>query len=123
MHLSKQFRALFLVLFISGCSNPLPQFENVDFEAWKKDKNGCQHLREPMAEPVKIQKEKFLSLTEDQIVNLMGKPDQNELYKRNQKFYSYFISSSPHCKNSNSEPKILTIRFNAIGLVKEVIFE
>ena len=76
-----------------------------------------------MSESIKSQKEKLLSLSENQIVQLLGKPDQNELYKRNQKFYSYFISPSPECSPEITSSEILIIRFNAMGLAKEVNFE
>ena len=76
-----------------------------------------------MAESIQLQKDKLLALNERQVMKLLGKPDQNELYKRNQKFFSYFISPAPGCEASSESSKILVIRFNAMGLAKEVSVE
>lgn len=76
-----------------------------------------------MLEAMKAEKEKLLSLNELQIVELLGRPDQNELYKRNQKFYYYFLQPSPDCPAPAPEALRLVIRFNAMGLAKEVSIE
>ena len=55
-----------------------------------------------------------------EIVELMGRPDQTELLKRNQKFFTYFITGGPGCAVADSVVTLLTIRFNAMGLAKEV---
>ncbi len=72
----------------------------------------------------------MLALDEMAIVSLLGNPDQNELYKRNQKFYTYFLQPGPGCAAANAAPgdrdaapKKLVIRFNAMGLAKEIIVE
>jgi hypothetical protein len=58
------------------------------------------------------------------VVELLGRPDQNELYTRNQKFYYYFIQPAPDCGGSkDSISSRLVIRFNAMGLAKEVSVE
>lgn len=70
------------------------------------------------------EKEKLLGLDEMQTVTLLGSPDQNELYSRNQKFYYYFIEPAPSCSGgSDSISERLVIRFNAVGLAKEVSIE
>jgi outer membrane protein assembly factor BamE (lipoprotein component of BamABCDE complex) len=67
------------------------------------------------------QKEKLLALDQMQVVELLGRPDQNELSSRNQKFFYYFIEPGPDCQSSSgAEPERLAIRFNAMGLAKEV---
>lgn len=67
------------------------------------------------------QKDKLLALSETQIVRLLGKPDQNELYKRNQKFFRYFIGAGKPCSSPDEKPIMLSIRFSAMGLAQEVL--
>lgn len=55
-----------------------------------------------------------------EIVDLMGRPDRNELYKRNQKFYYYWIVPGEPCGKPNDSGTKLTLRFNAVGKAKEV---
>ena len=77
-----------------------------------------------MKEAILSQKEKLLALSELDIVDLLGKPDQEELYKRNQKFYYYFIEPSEECNLGSQEKSLrLVIRFNAMGLAKEIVTE
>lgn len=76
-----------------------------------------------MIESIEKQKEKLLALNEKQIVKLLGKPDQNELYKRNQKFFSYFLTAAPACDLQLTSTKILIIRFTAMGVANEVNIE
>lgn len=74
-----------------------------------------------MADALLSQKEKLLSLSELEIVDVLGKPDQQELYKRNQKFYYYFIKPSEDCNLPSPANSLrLVIRFNAVGLAKEI---
>jgi outer membrane protein assembly factor BamE (lipoprotein component of BamABCDE complex) len=82
-----------------------------------------------MAASLEAQRSKMLALDEMAIVSLLGNPDQNELYTRNQKFYTYFLQPGPDCAantipgDRDTAPKKLVIRFNAMGLAKEIIVE
>lgn len=103
-----------------SCGNPLPELQNLDLEAWKNDKNACGNYRTENIEVIRSQREKLLALKESQIIELLGRPDRNELYKRNQKFYSYYLQPGQACDSTLQEAQRLTIRFNAMGLAKEV---
>jgi hypothetical protein len=115
---------LFFVLFVSSCGKDLPELEGMDLVSWKNDKNGCSGKRLEMLESIESEKSKLTALSEMDIVELLGKPDQNELYKRNQKFYTYFVQPSSACDAGIPDhPRRLVIRFNAMGLAKEVSIE
>lgn len=112
---------VFIALMFSSCGKSLPKLEGVDLTGWKNDKNACSGKREEMLKSIDAEKAKLISLSEMDILALLGKPDQNELYKRNQKFYTYFVQASAACDSGNMEhPRRLVIRFNAMGLAKEV---
>jgi len=115
---------VFTFVFFS-CGKPLPTLDGFDLKSWNEDKYGCAGKRMGMQESIIAQREKLLALGELQIVDLLGKPDQNELSKRNQKFYYYYLQSAKECNNSDSTitPRRLAIRFNAMGLAKEVQVE
>jgi hypothetical protein len=116
--------ALFLLLTCFACSKPVPALEGLDLPQWKEDRNGCKSIRSGMRESIDREKEKLLSLDQMQIVDLLGKPDQNELYGRNQKFFYYFLGPAPACAMApDLTAKMLVIRFNAMGLAKEVSIE
>ncbi len=112
-----------LLVLVIACGKPVPDLEGMDLQVWKEDKNACLNKRAPMQNAIRQQKEKLLALDEKKIISLLGKPDQNELYRRNQKFYSYFITPAPACDGAAATPLVLIIRFNAMGLAKEVVIE
>lgn len=114
------FVAISAFLLLTSCGKPLPELNGIDATAWKNDRNACGGKRSPMAAAITEQKDKLLALDEIQIVKLLGNPDRNELFKRNQKFYYYFLEPAPECKASFPSSKKLIIRFNAMGLAKEV---
>ena len=97
--------------------------QDINLQSWKDDHNGCAGKRISMVDSFVGQKQKLLGLSEMDIISLLGKPDQNELYDRNQKFYHYYFEPSPSCPQPASNPRKLSIRFNAMGLAKEVAVE
>ncbi|HCW08804.1 MAG TPA: hypothetical protein DGG95_15715 [Cytophagales bacterium] len=114
---------IFFLLAALGCGRSLPQFENMDMAKWRDDKNGCKGDRLKMINPLIEQKDKLKALSETEILKVLGRPDQNELWKRNQKFYHYFLEPSLKCDSSKTHAKQLTIRFNAMDLAKEIEVE
>ncbi|MEO5603165.1 MAG: hypothetical protein ABIR06_19745 [Cyclobacteriaceae bacterium] len=102
----------------------MPSLEGIDLARWQEDKNGCNGVRTSMRGAMDKEKTKLLSLGQMQIVELLGRPDKNELLKRNQKFFYYFIQPSEECTGEkNVRSARLVIRFNAVGLAKEVSVE
>jgi hypothetical protein len=117
---------LFLVVFALfwSCGKPLPELPGVDQQAWKADKGACGGQRQAMMPAVTNNRDKLLALSEVDIVSLLGKPDEEELYKRNQKFYYYYVQAGPGCgQGADSSALRLVVRFNAVGLAKEVTVE
>jgi len=116
----RKMKKLFIVyiLIAGACGKPLPALDGIDLKQWKDDKNGCNHFREKLIDTLVSQKDKLLGLSEDDVIALLGRPDQNELYKRNEKFFKYFLEPGPSCRSDSSD-MILSIRFNSVGLAKE----
>jgi hypothetical protein len=113
-----------LLLILLSCGKSLPELKGIDKETWMDDKGACKNVRSPMIDDLKSQKDQLLALSEMQLVELLGRPDENELYKRNQKFYTYYLEPGPTCDSSKGDEALkLIIRFNAMGLAKEVIVE
>ncbi|MFM8911909.1 MAG: hypothetical protein ACKOE6_03170 [Flammeovirgaceae bacterium] len=111
-----------LLFLLVACGSPLPQLDGIDLEKWRTDKNGCQGERLRYLAPLQTQREKLKGLSQDEVVELLGRPDKNELYKRNQKFFFYSLSPGKECGTDSSHQQ-LSIRFNAMGLAKEVVIE
>lgn len=114
---------LSVILLVISCGKVSPTFEGIDLSQWKEDKFGCKGVRLAARDQFVQQQEKLKGLTEAEIIALLGRPDHNELYKRNQKFYHYFIASQEKCPETKSATLKMTLRFNAMGRAKEVAFE
>jgi hypothetical protein len=119
----KLFSTVAIALIVTSCGKSLPELKSLDLKAWKDDKNACGEYRSGSIEAIQTQKEKLLALDESKIISLLGRPDRNELYKRNQKFFYYYLQSGPACSAPSENAKRLAIRFNAMGLAKEVAIE
>jgi hypothetical protein len=115
-----RFSPLILLLCLAACTKPLPELEGLDTGRWKEDKNACAGKRALMEASLMTEKDKLKGLSEMDIVELLGKPDENELYKRNQKFFSYYVTPGPDCPDHEELPKKLVIRFNAMGYAQLV---
>ncbi len=109
-----------LFLMLCSCGKALPRLEGIDIEKWKSDKNACIGDRTKMEVAMQSEMLKLKGLKEMDIVSLLGRPDANELYKRNQKFYYYFLSPGPGCAVHDSVTHRLVLRFNAMGYAQLV---
>ncbi len=115
---------ILLITFIaalSACgSSPAPSY--IDIEQWTADHNGCMGYRKTVMEEHPELTDDLKGLSEETILQWLGKPDKNELYKRNQKFYIYLLDAGPACNGSVSNGgNDLHIRFSATNRAKEVM--
>src|SRR5688572_8853185 len=89
--------SLVIIVILLSCGKSLPELKGIDKQSWTDDKGACKNVRSRMIDDVKSQKDQLLALSEMQLVELLGRPDENELYKRNQKFYTYYLEPGPTC--------------------------
>jgi hypothetical protein len=113
------FFLIFVYLTIS-CSPGISL--DLDKEQWKNDHNGCIGYRMKVYKEILKNKEKLLGLSNKKIVQILGNPNINELYSRNQKFFIYQVSPDQSCEGmeENTSGIFLIFRFNATGLVNEM---
>jgi outer membrane protein assembly factor BamE (lipoprotein component of BamABCDE complex) len=125
MTVKRKMKKLFVVFILvaGACGKSLPTLDGIDLKQWKDDKNGCGHYREKTIDLLASQFDKLKALDETQISQLFGKPDQTELYRRNQKFYTYFLEPSVKCNPLIEKTKKLVIRFNGTRIAKEFEIE
>jgi len=107
-------------LLFSGCTKKV-ELGNFDSEKWKSDPNGCQGIRSEMIDDLLEVKPNLLGLYQKSIIKALGQPESEELYERSQTYYFYAIDPSADCANSkDDDPRILSIRFTALGIANEV---
>ncbi|MEM6524431.1 MAG: hypothetical protein AAGF85_11310 [Bacteroidota bacterium] len=111
---------MFLTL-VTSCGSR-QELSNFDYDTWVSDPNGCSGRRLAIQPSLERNLESLKTLNQNEVKELLGKPDKNELYKRSQKFFIYQIGPGEECGLSLATPSpYLSIRFNAMGLAKEVL--
>jgi len=115
--------ALVLLLMLTYCTAPLT-IDGFDKEAWTEDIDGCQGNRKQLITLIIDHKETLLGKDQDAIKSLLGKPDMHEIYRRAQRFYIYSLDPGPSCPKyiADKQAANLTLRFNALGRVHEVVY-
>ena len=101
-----------------------PDIAGLNYEKWELDKYGCEGDRMDMVRLVIENKDKFLRFRQNQIIDILGKPDNLTLYDRGQTIYFYYIMYHPNCPDvsyrAEEERVKLEIRFDALNRSKEV---
>lgn len=110
------------ISLVFSCGKPLPDLSPIDLAQWKEDKGGCKNIRTSYLAALTEQKDELKGLSEGDIIKLLGRPDRNELYKRNQKFYYYDLEPGKECDSTRFNQQLI-LRFNAMGMAKEVAIE
>ncbi len=117
----KTLLSLLLILTLAACTSRNIVIKGLDFDHWKKDKNGCSGYRNQMHDLLTENKEALLSYSEKDIISNMGTPDKAELIDRSEKFYVYDLSGGEACETTDATYTYLRIRFNSLGYAKEVL--
>ena len=116
----KHFAALILLLMHFACSTKPTVPDNFDQEAWQSDPRGCKGVRAQVMERFFPNKSALIGLSENEVLALMGKPDRQQLYQRNQKFYFYNLDKGPLCGDSSHVANEIYLRMSATFQVTEV---
>jgi len=101
----------------------LPRIEGFNTDNWREDKFGCRGKRQEQLHVLQENKVMLLGLNQNEMSEILGTPDEHELYERKQKFFYYYISPGSECDQAKPNPIRLQIQFNAMGIANEVFFE
>jgi len=115
---------LISLLFVIVSCTPSISIVGFDKQAWTNDKDGCSGDRSATIDLLIKNQAELLGKDQDQIKEFLGKPDMHEIYRRSQRFYIYSIDPGSSCENYIAVKKgaNLTLRFNALGKVHEVVY-
>ena len=113
-----------VLIALSSCGKQKVELEGFDKAAWQADTYGCNDTRMAQLEVVKANRELLLEKTQNEIKSVLGSPDEHELYERTRKFFYYYLEPSDKCGDStNTYPRILQIRFNALDISNEIFIK
>ncbi len=111
-----------VVLTLASCMNKI-DLEGFEQDNWKRDRFGCEGLRYNMRNVLSNSINQLLGSSQQQILQTFGRPDQRELYEKNQQFFIYLLEPGPKCGLDSVKGSVSSfqIRFNAVGQVSEVV--
>jgi hypothetical protein len=116
--------AILIGYYISYYNKKAPEIKGMNYSLWKNDKYGCKSDRENLVDLIISNRDKFLKYNQNQIINILGKPENQTLYERGQKFFYYYVKYHPECDKKNALPEEeqikLEIRFDALNRSKEI---
>ena len=111
-------------IFMFSCSTTLPEIEGMDYEAWVLDKYGCAGERIELVSLIDVNKEKFLRYNQNEIIDILGRPENQTLFTRSQTIFYYYISFNPACEGQETRMEDdqlkLEIRFDALNRSKSL---
>ena len=109
---------LLLSLSISCETNRESGLSAQEYQAWKKDKKGCQAVRSQIIARIDSLQRQWSGISETRLIDFLGAPDKIELYEKNQKFLIYYIAYGKQCKGAKAtrDGKAVRFRFNSSRL-------
>jgi hypothetical protein len=116
--------SLISAIFMFSCSTTLPEIEGMNYEAWVLDKYGCAGERIELVSLIDVNKEKFLRYNQNEIIDILGRPENQTLFTRSQTIFYYYISFNPACEGQETRMEDdqvkLEIRFDALNRSKSL---
>ena len=93
-------------------------------EAWQRDRRGCAGERQQLVAALDSLRRDLRGFSQDEIVEVLGRPDAQRLEPRNQKLFVYFLEKGPQCQQPTTESpaRTVAVRFNATGYVTEITY-
>jgi hypothetical protein len=109
---------ILLALLFTSCY-PKIEIEGFDAERWNTPITECSQTKTDLAALIISQEDQILGKGQAEVKELLGQPDEHELYRRNQKFFYYNLTAQDSC--SSVAKKRLSILFDALDRAKEVM--
>lgn len=100
-----------------SCQSKTTTFDSFDSQRWISEATDCKGYRKQVIVEMEKEFEKFIGMSETELIKHLGHPEKTMLYTRGQKFFSYEID----CLNNSIRTSQLRIRFSALDYVNEVL--
>jgi hypothetical protein len=112
---------LFAICFCVISCYPKIKIDGFDQEEWEKDVT-CEKDRIALAKTLIQNQDQILGKGQAEIKDLLGQPNEHELYNRNQKFFFYNLTTLDSCEELKIHYR-LSVKFDAIDRAKGLMIE
>ncbi|MEP2275943.1 MAG: hypothetical protein ABJH98_10840 [Reichenbachiella sp.] len=100
-----------------SCQSNKVSFDSFDSPRWISETSACEGYRASVIAEMEDEFDKFMGMSETEVLDYLGSPTKKLLYTRGQKFLSYDVD----CTNNSNQSRKLRIRFSALNYVNEVL--
>ena len=113
------------LFLLTACSPQPDTFGQLDVKKWRGDRGGCTGVRSGLVNDFKAELQHIKGKHVNDIMDIFGRPDINQIADRNQKYYIYYLKKGPQCDNpgAKSSSQSVALRISAIGLITEITFQ
>lgn len=108
-----------LTLLLSGCLKKI-EIKDFDTDLWASDPKACLNIRPDLIDKINENKKQILGLYQKDVLKIFGQPEEQELYKRSQTYYVYYLDAAESCDAPVENPRKLYIRFTSLGIANEL---
>jgi hypothetical protein len=118
------FISFFIIFLFASCTHK-PDLNGLNVALFKKDRGACKGDRVQQIAWLKSNKMTWKGVSSNDVEDILGKPDIQQLADRNQEYYIYFLKKGPQCNKITgpSNAQSIAFRFSAIGLATEITFQ
>lgn len=114
---------VFVCLYLASCKEK-KVIQGFDSLAWKTSKMGCEGNRLAKVNLILTNKKEWLGIDDDEIVELLGRPERSYYYERNVRAFGYYLTSGKQCDSTQiGFGNRLIVEFNATGYSKRIFLE
>lgn len=112
-------------LIVMACSSAPDTVGKLNVKKWRGDRGGCNGVRKTLVADFKAVSQDLKGKHINDITDMLGRPDVNQIADRNQKYYVYYLEKGPQCDQpgAKSASQSVALRFSAIGLLTEITFQ
>ena len=110
-------------VLLFGCGHALPQVAGFDAAAWRNDPYACKNQRRAAVPALIRAKEQLYEARANDVNDLLGPPDEEELREGTEKVYYYYLEPGSQCNagHARSGAPCISLRFGPLGTVTEVL--
>ncbi len=113
-----------ILFFLSLSCKEKKEIEGFNTSAWSLGKMGCEGQRSEQVNLILNNKKEWLGLDDDEIVELLGRPERSYYYERNVRAFGYYLATGKQCDiNQGKFGKRIVVEFNATGFSKRIFLE
>ena len=113
----------FIFLFLVSCKEK-KVIKGFDSDAWKSSRMGCEGNRLEKVNLILTNKKEWLGIDDDEIVDLLGRPERSYYYERNVRAFAYYLTKGKQCDSTEvSFGNRLIVEYNATGYSKRIFLE